>query len=224
MTSQKSDAAFNEATTARAKVVAQIDSLLSEHREIDAEAEQTLEEINKLRGMYVPPDEMKRMVVEIANAARERWERSVRNSICRFITKMDAEVHDVLAEDRGKPMTFGEIETALKGERESYAVLHFLAAPARVSHDSPLYAAVGDAIGARLMEIMSAITPGDMGYQRVKMEDVGTGMTQRRAAIAALEGKLAALRTRLADVHQKLAALGHSGWPLGQKISAWMMG
>lgn len=224
MNNVKADAAFDEAAKARATVVAQIEALISEHSEIEAEAEQTIEKINRQRGMYVPPDEMKRMVVEIANASRKRWEHSVRTSICRFITKVNAEVQDVAASERGKPMTFGEIETALDGKLESYAVMHFFVAPAKVSHDSPLYATVGDAIGARLMEIMSTITPGDMGYGRVRTEDIGTSMTQHREAIAALEERLSALRARLSDVHEKLGALGHSGWPLGQKKSTWLLG
>jgi cell division protein FtsB len=200
---------FSEAAAAHAKVRATIDALRAEYDATEAEIDSTAAELDRQLSLRLPPDEMKRAVVEILKANAQRFENTLRAAICDFILHKQGG-QTIPAAAIGKPMTYADIESIIAGEYGNYEYTNLLKAN-KTPHvfDAPLFLYFGEAIAARIERVMDGIGPADMGYGKIGEGDIGCGLAERRALIVKLQTRLNELHARRADLAAKLAALGY---------------
>lgn len=199
---------FNEAAEAHAKVKAAIQALRAEYDGNEAEIERTAAELDRQLILRLPPDEMKRAVIEILSANAKRFERSMRAAVCDFVLHKSAS--NIPPASVGKPMSYADIESIIAGGYSQYEFTNLLKA-GKTPHvfDAPMFLFFESAIAERMQAILAEVSPAEMGYSAIAQNDVGCGLAERRALIAKLESNLAELRARRADLAGKLRELGH---------------
>ena len=107
----------------------------------------------------------------------------------------------------GKPLRFLDIEGAVSGTNASMSWAQMLSSGGQYN-DQILYCFVAEMVQEGLRRIMADMTPEDLGYDTIHPDKIGTDRATRRAAIVALEARLAALRVKEGDLAEKLLALG----------------
>ena len=201
---------FSEATEAHAKVKATITALRAEYDATEAEIDSTAAELDRQLNLRLPPDEMKRAVIEILSANAKRFEQNMRVAFCNFVKHKTAGVL-IPAALVGKPMPYADIESIIAGELgDSYRHTNLLkAGGTQFVFDAPMFMFFESVIAERMVDILSSISPDEMGYGSISKNDVGCGLEERRTLIAKLQDELAALHARRTELAGKLAALGY---------------
>lgn len=200
---------FTEAAAAHAKVKATITALRAEYDATEAEIDRAAAELDQQLNLRLPPDEMKRAVIEILSANAKRFERNMRAAVCKFVMHKSGGTTIPVA-SVGKPMPYADIEAIIAGELgDNYRSTNLLKADGtQYVFDAPLFMFFEAAISERLLTIMADISPEEMGYRQLTGSDVGCGLEERRTLIAKLQTELAALYARRDELAGKLRALG----------------
>lgn len=107
-------------------------------------------------------------------------------------------------------MTYADVESIISGEFRGYEHTNLLKAnKTPYVFDAPIFMYFGEAIAARIEQIMTGIGAGELGYSKMGTHEIGCGLEDRRVLIAKLQTTLDELHARRSNIAEKLAALGH---------------
>ncbi|MFA6312344.1 MAG: hypothetical protein WC681_12755 [Sterolibacterium sp.] len=198
---------FAESQTAYARVRETINELRAEYDQVSVNITAAETELAELPLAPVPAEDLKAGILEFIEASGRRYGADrVRGSIASFATGgmlgLSAE-----AGSFGKPLRFRDIDGAISGINPPMSWAQLLT-PDGAHNDQVLYCFVADLVNEGLRRIMADMTPQELGYGTIHPNKIGTDRATRRAAITALEARLAELRIRKDDLAEKLRALG----------------
>lgn len=202
---------FSEAAAAHAKVNAAIDALRAEYDATSKKIDATAAELERQQNLRLPPDEMKRAVIEMLSANAKRFERTLRAAVCDFVRhKHGGGTVPIEARASGRPMTYADIEAIIAGDFGDYGFTNLLRAN-ETPHvfDAPMFMFFQSVITERLEAILAGVSAEEMGYGKIVGNEVGCGLDERRALVAKLKADLDLLVHCRADLATKLAALGY---------------
>lgn len=203
---------YQEVDAAIAKVREMTAALRGEHDALCSDITATEAELDRQMNAYLPPEELKGAILEMVKASGDRYAAALRSAIADFARHRlgDSPYVPIPVRQSGKPMTYAAVEIAITGERMDYQRLTLLSrGKVPAPPDALLVLLFGDALCARLREVMADISPNDLGYAQIDDKDIGCGMTERRALILKLGARLEELRGRRDDVRGKLTSLGY---------------
>lgn len=200
---------FTETQAAYAKVKETIQALRADYDSTCAEIEQTEAELEALPLAPVPLEDMKAAILQFIEASGQRYaDRHVRKAISTFATGSMGGL-GVDAGLIGKPLRFLDIEAAIGNENTVSGRAQFATYALQEFDDGALYFFFGDLVREGLRRIMDEMAPQEFGYGAIHPGKVGSGLSERRSAIAATAARLEELREKRGDLAAKLLALGH---------------
>lgn len=121
----------------------------------------------------------------------------------------------------GLPMTLGRLVDAVEKEGSMESYMFFLRPNANVRIDLLLYAIHFDVIKAIMEETLAEITPQDLGYSRIRKDEIGPTREGMRALIAQKQAEIESLKERRSVVITMLSQLGITvAWVNGRAIEA----
>lgn len=200
---------FTESQAAYAKVRETINALQVDYKQVCGDIAAAETELAVLPLAPVPVDDLKAGILEFIEASGRRYGDNIaRGAIASFAT---GGMLGLSAEKGryGKPLRFQDIEGAISGSNPATSWAQLLSTGMQYN-DQLLYCFVADLVKEGLRRIMADMTPGELGYDTIHPGKIGTDRATRRAAIAALEARLAELLSRKDDLAEKLRALGAS--------------
>lgn len=155
----------------------------------------------------IPFDDMKAAILEFVGGSGERYAADyVRQAVSGFATGMQSGMGHV--ESLGKPLTFARVEGAISGTDAALGWAQLLQPQKGMVNDQVLYFFCRELVCAGLRNIMDQMRPDEFGYDMVHPDKIGSPRIERRAAIATHEENLSTLRSRKAELADKLTKLG----------------
>lgn len=199
---------FNEAADAYAKVKAAADALRADHDAVCLEIEAAQKELDALPLLTVPPEDLKAGILDFVDASGRRYGADkVRAAISAFAKGYMAGAGG--ADRLGKPLRYCDIEGAIAGTSAEMGWAQILTPDKSQFNDQVIYCFFAELVREGLRRVMADMTPAELGYDAIHPDKIGTDRAARRAAIDALQARLADLHDRKADLAGKLRALGH---------------
>lgn len=205
---------FDEVATAYEQVK-EIGAVLKADYEqtcIDIDAAES--ELETLPLAPVPFEDMKAAILDFVDASGERHAEKLRSFIADFANGRigygggAGGAGMVALHDVGKPMRFAILQSAILGNGSAASDARILTGGIAGLVDRALYYFCAQLIREGLQKTMDRMTPEEFGYDKIRPAEVGTPRHERVVAIAALENRLAKLRSRKRDLEGKILTLG----------------
>lgn len=206
---------FDEVATAYQQVKEIGAALKAEYLKTCSDIELAKGELEVLPLAPVPFEDMKAAILDFVDASGERHAARIRAFITDFANGktacngggggMGVDYNDV-----GKPLSFDVLQSAIFSDNSATSAnnARILTGGVTAYFDQVLYCFCGQLIREGLKKTMDSMTPGEFGYDKIRPSEVGTPRHERVAAIAALEQRLAELRSRKRDLEGKILTLG----------------
>ena len=205
---------FNEVANAYEQVKKTGDALKADYEQTCSEIDAAETELEALPLSPVPFDDMKAAILDFVDASGEGHAEKLRTFIADFANGRIGygggaggagmvDLHDV-----GKPMRFAVLQGAILGNGSAASDARILTGGIAGLVDRAFYYFCAQMIREGLQKTMDRMTPEEFGYDKIRASDIGTPRHERVAAIAALESRLVALRSKKSDLEGKILTLG----------------
>lgn len=198
---------FDQTIAAYEKVKQTAAALRAEYEEVCAGIAETEAELKVLPLAHLPLEDLKAGILEFIDASGERYaEETIRMAISRFATGGMGGISTQY--EQGKPLRYIDLERAISAADPAYGRAQLLTPEKNQFNDQVFYFFFSKLVREGLRKVMEDMTPAEFGYDAIHRDKIGTNRFERRAAILALENRLAELRERKAELAQKLRAIG----------------
>ncbi len=214
---------FDEVASAYEQVKKTGDALKADYVRTCNEIVAAETELEALPLAPVPFEDMKAAILDFVDASGERHAEKLRTFIADFANGRTGygggaggvgmvDLHDV-----GKPMNFAIIQGAILGNGSAASDARILTGGIAGLVDRAFYYFCAQMVREGLQKTMDRMTPEEFGYDKIRPADVGTPRRERVVAIAALEARLAELRSRKAGLEGKILRLGFAIPPTAKR-------
>lgn len=194
------------------QVKASVSALRNKYDAVCADILKTEQHLKELPLLPVPPEDLKAAIIDMVEASRVGYRAEIKRQIVDIATnkKCGFNVGSKEFDLMDTPLRFAEIDSVLYGgvSTGNVSYQNMLTGGNIGLVDTAIFAVAGDLVKIMLSSMMEELTAEDMGYCKIKPNQIGTDRATRRATIKAAQDHLATLRKNKSELAGSLHQLG----------------
>lgn len=199
---------FQDAIAAFEHVEKAVAAFKAEHANVVSMIAETESELAAVHRRYLPVEDLKNGILDLVEDAGKRYAQTLRQAAIDFAT---GKVRDHWGpgelERTGLPLRYDDFLFACDNPTKKLGRAEIMQGAGPLSSHA-LYFFFSKTILDTMSGILDGITPEELGYGRLKPEDIGSNRSERRLYIDELGRRLTGLRERKAEIEQKLHSIG----------------